>query len=89
MLELIKICEEIQNQKKIKIYLPLIIINFISLLFEFLGKYFKIKNIPLNRSSYHFAKLNCKFEGNKIEEKGFNYTALNSTINKLYNFYKN
>lgn len=89
MLELIDTCEEIQKQRKIKIYLPLLIINLVSLTFEFFNKYFKIKNIPINRSSYHFAKLNCKFEGNKIEEKGLNYTDLGTTIDKLYNFYKN
>ena len=47
----------------------------------------KIKNMPLNRSSYHFAKLNGKFEGKKIEGLGLKYTELDVTINKLFTYY--
>lgn len=87
MLDLIDMCEQIQNKKKIKIYLPLFLINFVSYIFEFFNNKFKIKNMPINRSSYYFAKLNCSFEGTKIENKGLEYTDLNKTINNLYNYY--
>jgi len=84
--ELIEKCEALQA-KKIKIYLPLIFINIASIFFEFLNKILKIKNMPLNRSSYHFAKLNGKFEGNKIKGLGLQYTELDITIKKLFTFY--
>ena len=84
--ELIEKCENLQA-KKIKIYLPLIFINIASIFFEFLNKILKIKNMPLNRSSYHFAKLNGKFEGKKIEGLGLKYTELDVTINKLFTYY--
>ena len=87
MLDLIDMCEQIQNKKKIKVYLPLFLINFVSYIFEFFNNKFQIKNMPINRSSYYFAKLNCSFEGTKIEIKGLEYTDLNKTINNLYNYY--
>jgi dihydroflavonol-4-reductase len=86
--ELIDKCAAIQG-KKVKIYLPLIFINISSIFFEFLNKIFKLKNMPLNRSSYHFAKLSGKFEGKKIEDLGLKYTELDITIKKLFTFYKN
>ena len=84
--ELIKKCEKIQG-KKVKIYLPLFLINIVSIFFDFLNKKFKIKKLPINRSSYHFAKLNGKFKGLKIIKLGLNYTDMDVTIDKLYKFY--
>ncbi len=84
--ELISKCENIQG-KKIKIYLPLILINFASIFFEFLNRKLKYKKIPINRSSYYFAKLNGKFEGKKIRTLGLKYTELDVTIKKIFLYY--
>ena len=84
--KLISLCEEFQG-KKIKIYLPMILINLISIFFESMNKIFKIKNLPINRSSFHFASLNGEFKGKKIEQLGLKYTELNKTIRKLFEFY--
>ena len=35
--------------------------NIVSLFFEFVNKFFKLNNLPIYRSSYHFANLNGKF----------------------------
>ena len=86
ILEIISFSEKLQGSK-IKIFLPMFLINFVSLFFEFVNKFFKLNNLPINRSSYHFANLNGKFKGDKIKKIGLKYTNFDQTINKLYKYY--
>ena len=80
--EIIEICENLSN-KKIKIFIPMFIINFISLFFDFLNKKFGLKKIPVNRSSYHFAKLKTDFVGKNIIDLGIKYQNLSSVISNI------
>jgi hypothetical protein len=56
------------------------IINFFSLFFDILNKKFKLKKIPINRSSYYFAKLKTDFIGENIINLGLKYQNLSSII---------
>lgn len=80
--EIIEICENLSN-KKIKIFIPMFIINLISLFFDFLNKKFGLKKIPVNRSSYHFAKLKTDFVGKNIIDLGIKYQNLSSVISNI------
>ena len=59
------------------------IINLISLIFDILNKKFGLKKIPINRSSYYFAKLKTDFVGQNIIDLGIKYQNLSSTITNI------
>jgi nucleoside-diphosphate-sugar epimerase len=82
--DIIKICEDLKS-KKIKIFIPMFIINFFSLFFDILNKKFGLKKIPINRSSYYFAKLKTDFIGQNIVDLGLTYQNLNSIIFNIKN----
>ena len=81
--EIIEICEKLQKNKKIKFYIPIFLLNFISWAFEILNNKFGIKKIPMNRSSYNFAKLEGNFIGNNILNLGMKYQDLTDVIAKI------
>jgi nucleoside-diphosphate-sugar epimerase len=77
------------TSKKIKIFIPMFILNFLSWIFDILNKKLRFKNIPLNRSSYNFAKLNTDFIGKNINELGMKYQNLDAIIIKIKNYLEN
>lgn len=87
--ELINYAEKITNQKKIKIYIPLFFLNIISLFFDIVNKVFKLKTIPVNRSSYFFAKLNKDFYGKKITNYKLKFKNSYQILEGLNKFIKN
>ena len=66
--EIANIIEKFDRTKKIKIKIPLFLINILSLIFEILNKFLNLKNVPLNRSTYHFIKIYKNFEGERIKK---------------------
>lgn len=84
--EIANIVEEVDGIKKIKIIIPLFIINIMSLFFEMLNRIFNLKNIPLNRSTYHFIKLFKDFKGIRVNELNITFKNTKEMIKEIYEF---
>lgn len=84
--EIAEIVEKIDGIKKIKIKIPLFLINILSLFFEILNKLMNLKNIPINRSSFHFIKLFRDFKGKNINELNINFRHTKEIIDEIYKY---
>ena len=84
--ELINIAEKLDKIKKIKIKIPLFFLNFISFLFENLNKIFRLNNLPINRSTYHFIKLNKNFKGCNLEKFNLNFKTSEYMMKEIFEF---
>ena len=63
----------------------MIFINFLSYIFDFLNKKAGLKYVPINRSSYNFAKLNANFIGSNIKKLDMKYDSIDNIISKIKN----
>jgi dihydroflavonol-4-reductase len=86
--EIVEYIEKFDNIKKTKILIPIFLINFFSLMFEIFNKIFKLKNLPINRSTYYFIKLYRDFEGEKIKNFNIKFKTTNEIIKEIYQFTK-